>query len=142
MGVREQVRRGRALVGAAALAAVALDGLTLVRGADAMTDIYLSRSYFACELTSAMTWEKILSPPVVGEFPHMGFGERYVPLNGTCLADGRLRPRAFEFAGEGPIAQEGGRYDVGVFKVLTTYTNPVHTLLFIKAFDVPACPPR
>jgi hypothetical protein len=143
MGLRTPARRRRAFPGAAALAAVALGALALARGTEAAGDLYLAPGYFAGGLTAASSWEAILrTPGVVGDFPYIGFGVRFVPLTLTCLAEGRVRPLDASFPGEGPPAREGGRYVVSVYKVIPTNLNPLRVFLFDKAFDVPACPPR
>jgi hypothetical protein len=117
-------------------------GSTGSRGTEA-TDLYPVPGFFAGGLTSASSWAEILrTPGVVGDFPYIGFGVRFVPLNLTCLAEGKLRPLDSSLPGEGPAAREGGCYPVSVFKVIPTNINPVRVLLFTKTFDVPACPTR
>lgn len=134
--------RSRALPAAALLAGTALVMLALARGAGA-ADSYPAPAYFAGGLTAASSWEEILrTPGIAADFPHIGFATRFIPLNATCVAGGRLRPLDAASPGEGPVARDGGRYAISVYKVIPTSLNPSRVFLFNKSFDVPACPAR
>lgn len=142
MGSRPRAHQRRAVRGIAALGAVALWILALAGGAES-ADLYLAPGFFAGGLTAASSWEDIRrAPGIAADFPHVGFGVRFVPLDRTCLAEGRLQPLDGYPTGGSAPAREAGRYVISVFKVIPTSLNLQRVFLFDKTFEVSACPPR
>lgn len=90
------------------VSAPAAAGVILTAALAPMTSVAHAADYFAAGLTRESTWEDILKTTRVhAEFPFVGFGNVFVPLQGICADDqNALRPIDASLRARGLLARE------------------------------------